>query len=351
MWRLWRLFCRVICFDHRLQAANIVPILYILIVSFIEIRDTVSAAVLIVIGAADCIFLMMFWWWSFSNRSWGLVAGAFVSGIVGCTMMLVVWSFTSRYRTIYTSALSGGLGLSGLFPSLVAIAQNAGSNPIFSPQWYFCFCLSVMCLSLACLLVVVNTSKGQSLLRRVPPVVKVDDTMSVNPSPQAAPPPTPPAMLRIALPPILHQLWTSLVVYFALPGLPPYVFSQDSLRFAYLTFMVANTTGRIVAGKFIMKRFSVLNALQTIVLCYFISVACHAEFISHPTYSLLIAIFIFAAVNGYTTTMCYVDAAERAGQEHAPKVCRWVAIAEQGGSLSGQLLCTAVIACGVFSKQ
>jgi hypothetical protein len=296
---------------------------------------------------------MFCWSWSISGRSLGLMIGAFISGIVGCTMMLVVWSFTSRYRTIYTSALSGGLGLSGLFPSIVAIAQNAGSSPTFSPQWYFCFCLFVMFLSLACLLFVINTAKGQSLLRRIPTSVKIDgSTMSINQSSQAAVSPQPlSAVFRTAFLPIFHQLWTSLVVYFALPGLPPYVFSQDYLRFAYLAFMIANTSGRIFAGKFITKRFSVLNSLQTIILCYFISVACQVEFVPHPEYSLLSAMFIFAGVNGYTTTLCYVDAAERAGQEYAPKVCRWVAIAEQTGSLCGQLMCTAVIACGLLGKQ
>jgi hypothetical protein len=267
-------------------------------------------------------------------------------------MMLVVWSFTSRYRTIYTSALSGGLGLSGLFPSIVAIAQNAGSHPIFSPQWYFCFCLIVMFVSLACLLFVINTAKGQSLLRRISTPTKVDgSTISINQSIQAASPQPLSAVFQLAMLPILHQLWTSLVVYFALPGLPPYVFSQDYLRFAYLAFMVANTSGRIFAGKFVTKRFSVLNSLQTIILCFFISVACQVDFFPHPEYSLLSAMFIFAAVNGYTTTLCYVDAAERAGQENAPKVCRWVAIAEQTGSLCGQLMCTAVIAFNVFGKQ
>jgi hypothetical protein len=295
---------------------------------------------------------MFFWSWSLSNRSLGLIIGAFVAGMVGCTMMLVVWSFTSRYRTIYTSALSGGLGLSGLFPSVVSIAQNAGSNTTFSPRWYFCFCLFVMCMSLACLLFVVNTAKGQALLRRIPASVKVESsTLSINQSTQAASPQPLTATFRNALLPILHQLWTSLVVYFALPGLPPYVFTQDYLRFAYLAFMIANTSGRIIAGKFVTKRFSILNTLQTIILCYFISVACKVDFVPHPEYSLLSAMFIFAAVNGYTTTLCYVDAAERAGQEYAPKVCRWVAIAEQTGSLSGQLMCTAVIACGVFGQQ
>lgn len=295
---------------------------------------------------------MFFWSWSVSNRSWGLIVGAFVSGIVGCTMMLVIWSFTSRYRTIYTSALSGGLGLSGLIPSLVSIAQNAGSHPAFSPQWYFCFCLVVMCMSLCCLLCVVNTTKGQALLRRIPTSVKVDGTLSINQSLQASSlPPLSSAIFRSALAPILHQLWTSLVVYFALPGLPPYVFGQDSLRFAYLTFMIANTSGRMLAGKFVTKRFSILNTLQTIILCYFISVACKVEFMYHPGFSLLIAMFIFAAVNGYTTTLCYVDAADCVGQEHAPRVCRWVAIAEQTGSLGGQLMCTAAIAFGIFDQQ
>ena len=293
---------------------------------------------------------MFFWAWSVGNRSWGLIAGAFISGIVGCTMMLVIWSFTSRYRTIYTSALSGGLGLSGLFPSIVAIAQNAGSNPVFSPQWYFCFCLVVMCISLSCLLFVVNTTKGQALLRRVPTTVKVDDNTSINESPEAAPLPTL-TVLGSALSPILHQLWTSLVVYFALPGLPPYVFSQDSLRFAYLTFMIANTCGRMLAGKFVTKRFALLNAFQTIILCYFTAVACKFECAYHPNFSLLSAMFVFASVNGYTTTLCYVDAAECVGQEHAPKVCRWVAIAEQTGSLGGQLMCTAAIAFGAFDTK
>jgi hypothetical protein len=335
-----------------LQAANIVPVFYILVVSFIEIRDVVSASVLVVIGAADCVFLMFFWSWSVNYRSWGLVVGAFVSGVVGCTMMLVIWSFTSRYRTIYTSALSGGLGLSGLIPSVVAIAQNAGSDPFFSPQWYFCFCLIVMCVSLFCLLFVVNTTKGQALLRRIPTSVKVDGTLSINQSSQVASPlPSKAKIFRIALSPILHQLWTSLVVYFALPGLPPYVFSQDSLRFAYLTFMIANTSGRMLAGKFVTKRFAVLNIFQSIILCYFISVACKVEYIYHPNFSLLTAMFVFAAVNGYTTTLCYVDAADCVGQEHAPRICRWVAIAEQTGSLGGQLMCTAAVAFGVFGHQ
>jgi hypothetical protein len=295
---------------------------------------------------------MFFWSWSLNGRSLGLMVGAFISGIVGCTMMLVIWSFTSRYRTIYTSALSGGLGLSGLFPSIVSIVQNAGGNPTFTPQWYFCFCLIVMIMSLTCLLFVIHTAKGQSLLRRIPTSVKVDGcSMSVNQSIQAASSQPLCATFRIAVLPILHQLWTSLVVYFALPGLPPYVFSQNYLRFAYLVFMIANTSGRMFAGKFATKRFSVMNLLQTIILFFFLSVACGVEFVPHPEYSLLSAMFIFAALNGYTTTLCYVDAAERAGQEHAPKVCRWVAIAEQTGSLCGQLMCTAVIACGMFGKQ
>jgi hypothetical protein len=212
-----------------------------------------------------------------------------------------------------------------------------------------------MCLSLICLLVVIHTQRGQALLRRTPVAVKFEDSLSINNSLQEVASQTQIGIFRMALSPILHQLWTSVVVYFALPGLPPYVFTQDYLRFAYLTFMVANTCGRILAGKFDMNRisfrFPLLNSLQTIILCYFISVASKVELVSHPNYSLLIAMFIFAAINGYITTLCYVDAGARAGQEHAPKVCRWVAIAEQAGSLSGQLMCTAVISCSAFGKQ
>lgn len=49
--------------------------------------------------------------------------------------------------------------------------------------------------------------------------------------------------------PIALQLGTSLTVYFAFPGLPPYFMKdKDNLRWVYLAFMVANTTGRVSAG-------------------------------------------------------------------------------------------------------
>ena len=49
---------------------------------------------------------------------------SFIAGAAGNTSTLVGFSFATRYKEVFVSALSAGFGMSGLIPSLLNFAQN-----------------------------------------------------------------------------------------------------------------------------------------------------------------------------------------------------------------------------------
>jgi hypothetical protein len=81
------------------------------------------------------------------TTSWAVFA--FLAGSVGNTSVLVFFAFASRYRPIYTSALSVGYGLSGAAGFALSLLQNASHphNLRFSIPVYFGMAvLLVFCL-------------------------------------------------------------------------------------------------------------------------------------------------------------------------------------------------------------
>lgn len=57
-----------------------------------------------------------------------LMICSFFAGAAGNTSTLVGFSFATRYKEVFVSALSAGFGMSGLIPSLLNFAQNTGAD-------------------------------------------------------------------------------------------------------------------------------------------------------------------------------------------------------------------------------
>jgi hypothetical protein len=83
------------------------------------------------------------------SGSWGFLALTFCAGCVGCLSTVTLWPFATCFRPSLLTALSTGMGLAGLLPSLVGIAQRPGAHPRFSSRVFGAAAACVLALSLA----------------------------------------------------------------------------------------------------------------------------------------------------------------------------------------------------------
>ncbi|XP_033729609.1 solute carrier family 52, riboflavin transporter, member 3-B-like [Pecten maximus] len=115
-----------------IQPANIGPILVTL--AYILTNDTLNERAVIytilTIGALACLLLSFFWKKTSvvagEEHSTALMALHFFLSIVDCTSSVLFLPFMSLFRVQYMTGYFLGEGMSGLIPSLVALAQGVG---------------------------------------------------------------------------------------------------------------------------------------------------------------------------------------------------------------------------------
>lgn len=116
--------------------ANIFPIIYVIINSFIEIPDRVTIPIVIAIGIAASAVLGVFWEETMHlytaadghevRVSWVIYLTTFISGAVGCLLGVVLYSYTARFRPFATTALSFGMGINGVAIQGLGLLQRIG---------------------------------------------------------------------------------------------------------------------------------------------------------------------------------------------------------------------------------
>ena len=123
-WKLPSIFAVVI------QIANIGPVFHTVFNAFFpgKVRDKWVIYIILLFGVISCGLLGFFWketgYIGGKEHSVALIALVFCVAFVDCTSSVTFLPFMAVFKKEYMSALFVGGGLSGLLPSLLALAQD-----------------------------------------------------------------------------------------------------------------------------------------------------------------------------------------------------------------------------------
>lgn len=147
-----------------IQFANIFVLLFLYVRKKFEISETIVIYILLIFGAIITALTGFFWHHTSTilNRehSTALLTLTFFGGAIDCLTSVVFWPYVSgyflplpfadraRYKTVYSSALATGEGMSGGAVSLIGFIQNQGRNENFSTRDFFFITAILMILSL-----------------------------------------------------------------------------------------------------------------------------------------------------------------------------------------------------------
>lgn len=117
-----------------IQLANIGPLVFTLGNKFFPrvVSEVTVIYISLFIGTAACTLLVFFWketsYIAGAERSIALLILCFFLSMVDCTSSVTFLPYMAIFREVYMSPYFGGEGLSGLLPSLVALAQGVGGG-------------------------------------------------------------------------------------------------------------------------------------------------------------------------------------------------------------------------------
>lgn len=122
-----------------IQIGNIGPIAFTILNAYYpkKINEVSVSYTIIAIGVVSCTLLSLFWRETThiagANRSVALLALCLTLSTVDCTSSVTFVPYMAKLREVYLSPYFLGEGLSGLFPSLVALGQGVGEGATHSP--------------------------------------------------------------------------------------------------------------------------------------------------------------------------------------------------------------------------
>ena len=122
-----------------IQIANIGPILYSVSQKFLpgKIRDSWFIYTLLTFGTTASLLMGFFYDRTTvigQEHSTALFVLSFFGALVGCTSSVLFMPFMGNFREIYLISYFVGEGLSGFVPSIVALIQGVGGNPVCVPD-------------------------------------------------------------------------------------------------------------------------------------------------------------------------------------------------------------------------
>ena len=117
-----------------IQLANVAPLAFTLGNKFFPrlIHEIPFIYISVIIAIISCALLAFFWretsYVAGAERSTALLLLAFLLSMVDCSSSVTFLPYMATFREIYMSPYFAGGGLSGLLPSLVALAQGVGGG-------------------------------------------------------------------------------------------------------------------------------------------------------------------------------------------------------------------------------
>ena len=126
-----------------IQLANIAPLTFAVGNKLFPrvVREVPVIYISVLVGITSCVLLVFFWketsYIAGAERSTALLVLCFFLSMVDCTSSVSFIPYMAIFREVYMSPYFAGEGLSGLLPSLVALAQGVGGgshNPCPAPS-------------------------------------------------------------------------------------------------------------------------------------------------------------------------------------------------------------------------
>ncbi|XP_055937915.1 solute carrier family 52, riboflavin transporter, member 3-A-like isoform X2 [Argiope bruennichi] len=364
-----------------LQVANIGPILYGLFHHWWPkwVTERSATHFQLALGALSTFLLIFTWSTTINGISVPFFVLSFGLSIVDCTSSVVFLPFMANFRPCYLTPYLVGEGLSGLVPSLVAIAQGIenpecvnvtettfspelGGNittevlmprikePRFSPEWFFVILLAMVLFSwLAFILldklpfcqkekVEFSTKKesmnDQCYEMQVAPSGQNDDLVETTQHSR---------ILYFYL--LFLQLWASIATFGIFPAIQPYSclpYGDGPFHLTVTLCGVAYPAACLLAMFLEMRSVSWISWLSlasTVVSCYALLTAImspHPPFLDSSAGPVLIVVcwvsFMFAF--SYIKTMVTVLLGDYWGH----RALFWCGAVTQAGAVAGVLL-------------
>ncbi len=327
-------------------------------------RDDLVIAILLVLGILSSLMLALLWdetsIVSGHEFSPFIYLGSFMSGVVGCFAMVVLFAFASQYRPTFTSWLSCGLSSSGIVTSLWSEVQLHLIPPGF-PTVRLTFILAAVGHAVCGAAFLTVWLIRSPFLRRDHLPITEKDIQDTSP-PIPTPPPGTGLLQTIArdyMPPILTQMVNSACIYFIMPGLLPFMASpygkelQPLLNFIYQS---TNVAGRLLGGVEVLHRLHIsyyvavyLALVVAIVSQVLLTASFDAPFIGHSEWILEAGVLAtLTVINGYVGTSVYTQFSARLPAVTRARVCRATSLANQAGFAIGSIMCLLFVKAMAF---
>jgi riboflavin transporter 2 len=170
-----------------IQIANVGPILYSVSQKLFpkRVKDSWIICMILILGTTAVLMMALFYYKtslvSGSEHSTALFILTFFIALVGCTSSVLFMPFMGNFLEIYLISYFIGEGLSGFFPSIVALIQGVGGNPVclaesenstatvpytepprFSTEGFFFFVFAMMTVSTIAFILLNNLKYCQS---------------------------------------------------------------------------------------------------------------------------------------------------------------------------------------------
>jgi len=342
-----------------IQISNFVAFFYV----FLQLYKPVSHSVSItfILGACVLNTILLSFFWSTQTelfgqmRSVALITLVFSSGVVACLSVVVFYPFVSLYKPEFTSALSTGMGSSGLIASLIAMVQQPTKQfQAFSVQWFFIICSIILTLSFISFI----------LIRKLPSVMKYQVREQ---------------HLQEERKPLLQEgraLTKQNITYFwqlfkqgkvaALNQLYICILSSilmGAINFAVVNYsdsevlllwlnalgMIAGTIGRLLSAWIRYYKVTLLSFLQSITWIFLFIMCFYGH---HPLTGMGWIIVAASAVNsflyGYEDTVIYLKVAVESKPDAVEPMSRIVGLSNQVGNFIGSIISFILVTEGVI---
>jgi hypothetical protein len=338
--------------------------------SYCHIPHRASIFALSSVAIATSIFLATTWNIILLNHSVCLFIFTYASGVVGCLSVVIYYPFASRFSPFLTSAVSLGMGFTGLVASLLGILQQQLN---ISVGGYFMMIGLVLFGSCICYIgtfwkgfkqlsadPISNTSPN-NILRSI---VSEPETISVIGNILAQTNDSNRYILSVNYTSwllIVNQFSICFIYYFLL-GLVPYAVSYledgDSvLSRMYIGAMIMGSLGRFMCTWKVF-RFKSIPLLFCFTFAQFL-LGCVVGFQCFFAgkqwipedwiWIIVLSYVIFSGLNGYEDTLMYqIAAISQWNVTDVERITRFIGLSNQAGSFTGSIITFTIVACGVL---
>ncbi|KAL0213073.1 hypothetical protein RCL1_006699 [Eukaryota sp. TZLM3-RCL] len=324
---------------------NLFPFLYVFFAG--KLDEYFSSLFLFIVAVVSTFLTGLYWDLIVNNHALGVIIFSLLSGFVGCTSMVTLFTFVKKYRRVYVSAVSVGMASSGFFTSFLALIQNVGHSPKFSPFVYFSILSLVLTLSVIAMILVPLCLRKEAPVETSSALLINGDEISTSTV----------QLIKRALEPLLNILLISVFYYFYMPGMLPYFAnsfpnSDKIYSISNTVFQVANVVGRFFPALLVLNPSYLTGIcfyLFEIAFCFSVIGPRYPGIFGDHGYVVVVISALMSLFQGYIATTVYMVVDFRiSSATDQKKVTKWAALLNQLGSMTGSWSCYLLTNLGVF---